>query len=224
MLVVPSLFLLCPVWSSAPFSLFLFFSGAGETQTLFGDWDSLCVSPTWPRTMSLIRTPCSTSSPRFRTCSCFFCFFRRRRRSLVWWWSVAFCLVSLCLGGVFLGLVLAALFCTHMYCDHVRETGQKDKTSFAPLGIIVMIIFGEKGEDRFPACLPDTQIRSHPPHPLPAECCKGQPRKGVGDNIVRQPYCHTLSGTSVGFSPFSKGGEMLSVFFILCFSCLVRCL
>ena len=56
-----------------------------------------------------------------------------------------------------------------------------------------MIIFGEKGEDRFPACLPDTQIRSHPPHPLPAECCKGQPRKGVGDNNVRQPYCHTVS-------------------------------
>ena len=55
----------------------------------------------------------------------------------------------------------------------------------------------------------------HSPHPLPAECCKGQPRKGVGDDATRQPYCHTLSGVCVcvfDFSLFSKG-EMLSVFF-----------
>ena len=31
-----------------------------------------------------------------------------------------------------------------------------------------------------------------PPHPLPAERCKGQPRKGVGEDGPRQPYCHTL--------------------------------
>ena len=42
----------------------------------------------------------------------------------------------------------------------------------------------------------------------------------VRSPFFRQPYCHTLSGR---FSPFSKG-EMLSVFFILCFLCLVRCL
>ena len=45
---------------------------------------------------------------------------------------------------------------------------------------------------------------------------------GVGDRIGRQPYCHTLVGTSICFSPFLKG-EMLSVFFFLCFLCLVRC-
>ena len=44
----------------------------GKTQTPFGVWDSPCVSPTWPRTMSSIRTPCSPSSPRFRTRSCVF--------------------------------------------------------------------------------------------------------------------------------------------------------
>ena len=42
-------------------------------------------------------------------------------------------------------------------------------------------------------CLPDTQIRSHPPHPLPAERRKIRPRKGVGDDNARQPYCHTIS-------------------------------
>ena len=36
MFVVPSLSLLCWVFSTAPLSLFLFLSGAGETQTLLG--------------------------------------------------------------------------------------------------------------------------------------------------------------------------------------------
>ena len=52
-----------------------------------------------------------------------------------------------------------------------------------------------------------------PPHPLPAERCKGQPRKGVGEDWSRQPYCHTLLGLNV----CSPEGEMLSVFFTLCF-------
>ena len=32
----------------------------------------------------------------------------------------------------------------------------------------------------------------HSPHPLPVERCNGQPRKGVGDRIGRQPYCHAV--------------------------------
>ena len=42
----------------------------------------------------------------------------------------------------------------------------------------------------------------------------------MGDDTARQPYCHTNSCTSF----CSPKGEMLSVFFFLCFSCLVRCL
>ena len=61
-----------------------------------------------------------------------------------------------------------------------------------------------------------------PLYPLPAERCKGQPRKGVGDNLgTATVLSHHCLGTSVCFSPFSKG-EMLSFFF---FSfCVFRCL
>ena len=38
-----------------------------------------------------------------------------------------------------------------------------------------------------------THRMASPPHPLPAERCKGQPRKGVGEDGARQPYCHTMS-------------------------------
>ena len=61
------------------------------------------------------------------------------------------------------------------------------------------------------------------PHPLPAESCRGQPRKGVGEVGARQPYCHTMSGTCIRFLPLFEAGNAVP-FFFLCFSCLVRCL
>ena len=71
------LFFLSSCWDVCRRRFFLFFSlsGAGETQTPCGVWDSPCVSSTWPRTTSSTRTPCSTSSPRFRSRSCFVFFF-----------------------------------------------------------------------------------------------------------------------------------------------------
>ena len=43
---------------------FLSFSGAGETQTPFGVWDSPCVSSSWPRTTCSTRTSSPSPSPR----------------------------------------------------------------------------------------------------------------------------------------------------------------
>ena len=69
-----------------------------------------CVSASWPRSSSWIRTPCSASTPRLRPRTCVF-FFPRRRRSLVWWWLVLVCLVSVWVGCVGLGGLHFCLAC-----------------------------------------------------------------------------------------------------------------
>ena len=80
------LFFSCLVLSSTPclsLSLCLSLSGAGETQT-FLVWVSPCVSSTWTRSSTSIRTSSPTPTPRFRSRSCFFfVFFRRRSRWVV---------------------------------------------------------------------------------------------------------------------------------------------
>ena len=45
-----------------------------------------------------------------------------------------------------------------------------------------------------------------PPPPPPPSCrsCKGQPRKGVGEDRARQPYCHTLLGLIFCVPPRGK--------------------
>ena len=53
-------------------SLSFSFSQVLGKPKFWGVWDSPCVSPTWPRTTSSTRTPCSTSSPRFRLRTWFF--------------------------------------------------------------------------------------------------------------------------------------------------------
>ena len=124
MFAVPSFsFSGCSVFSSAPFfslsfSLSLSLSGAGETQTFSGVWDSPCVlfivaadSP------SSTRTPCSTTTPRSGSRACLFFFFLRRRRSRVWWWLFSVCLVSVVWGCVCRVLVFASVLvgcCMHM--------------------------------------------------------------------------------------------------------------
>ena len=90
------------------------------------------------------------------------------------------------------------------------------ETIISPLPFIIMVTFSGAWASHGGPIGTAYQIRGRSPHPLPAERCKGQPRKGVGDRIGRQPYCHTLVGTSICFSPFLKG-EMLSFFFFLCF-------
>ena len=64
-------------------------------------------------------------------------------------------------------------------------------------------------------CLPrHTDSVSPPPHPLPAERCKGQPRKGVGEDRIWQPYCHTVSALEC---LFPQGGNAVR-FFLFVFS------
>ena len=83
------------VCSSTPcvFSLSLSLSGAGEPQT-FLVWGSPCVSSTWTRSPTSIRTSSSSLSPRHRSRTCFFFFSRRRRSFSVW------CFPRSCLVGV----------------------------------------------------------------------------------------------------------------------------
>ena len=57
------------------FSLFLFLSGAGEPQTPFGVWGSPCVSSSWTRTPTSIRTSCSAPLARSCPAPAFFFFF-----------------------------------------------------------------------------------------------------------------------------------------------------
>ena len=152
----------------------------------FGVWDSPCVSPTWPRTTSSTRTPCSTSSPRFRSRSCFFFVAAvvGRWYGCGWWRCVCFRLV-----GWFFGAACPVALHARRFQVGFRGVGRLD-ISRPILDCDNGCLFGACGwGPRSRASLAPT--RSHP-HPLPAERCKGQPRKGVGDNIGRQPYCHTV--------------------------------
>ena len=59
------------------------------------------------------------------------------------------------------------------------------------------------------------QIRGRSPHPLPAECCRGQPSKGVGDNPTRQPYCHTVSAQECLFPQGGSAARFLFFFSVV---------
>ena len=78
---------------------FLSFSGAGETQTPFGVWDSPCVSSSWPRSPTLTRTPSSAPTPRSGSCACFFFLSSSSFAGMV---VVGLGLSGLCLVGGFL--------------------------------------------------------------------------------------------------------------------------
>ena len=81
--------------------VFLFLSGAGETQTLFGVWVSPCDSSFWTRTTCSTRTPCSSLSPRSPPRLVFFFLFRRRSAWVIFGCG-SLCLVCLfvCLSAV----------------------------------------------------------------------------------------------------------------------------
>ena len=100
----------CSVVSSAPFSLFLSFSGAGETQTPFRGFGIPLVSLLRGRALRLRPVRLARLLPLGQAPAPVFFFFLRRRRSLFWWWLVSVCLVSLCLG------VCVSGFCFSLRC------------------------------------------------------------------------------------------------------------
>ena len=167
----------------AVLSSFLFLSGAGETQTFL--WVCPCVL--FFVHADSIFNPYAFIYPWVRLQPLFFFSFRRRL-SLVWRWSVAF-VWSLSSWGVFAGFVLSASSCLHMLC--IREIDGGSVTIVTPL-IIFMVVFWGLGWGPMTRMPPWRAELVSPPHPLPAECCKGRPRKGVGDSIRRQPYCHAM--------------------------------
>ena len=135
------------------------------------------------------------------------------------------CLFSVWLGGF---LLVVSFFCggafpvaLHARCclDRVRR-GRETRHLPPHFLIIIMVVFWGLRVGTDILCVAPQRgnalIRSHPPHPLPAECCKGEPRKRVGDNRQRQSYCHTLLGTSVCFSPFLNEGGNAVRFFSFC--------
>ena len=71
---VPSLFLLFGTFADDVFFLSFSLSGAGETQTPCGVWVSPCVSSSWTRTPTSIRTLSSSPSPRSCPAPVFFFF------------------------------------------------------------------------------------------------------------------------------------------------------
>ena len=105
--------------------------------------------------------------------------------------------VGLVVGIVAVGCVLVRVFfrfvvvgcCLHARCImHPFFLG-----GISPLPVIIMVItFGSRASHGVPMGMA-YQIRGRPPHPLPAERRKERPRKGVGDDNARQPYCHTNS-------------------------------
>ena len=172
----------CLVGSSATFFLFLFLSGAGETQTPFGVWVSPCDSSSWTRSTSSTRTPSSAPTPRLCPAPVFFIFFLFRRRSsfrLGCSWIGVVGLVFLVVG------CLLVCFCMQWKMLVGRFKRGRETRHLPPHFLIAIVIVFFRGL-RVGTDIPcvaqrgNTPNRSHPPHPLPAERCKAQPRKGVG--------------------------------------------
>ena len=194
MFVSPLSFLLFTSVCRRRFSLFLFSLSLsqvlGKPKPISGLGFPLClfilatISLFNPH--ALLHTYIKVTAPRL-----FFFFSSRRRRLLVWWlalWRLVaflfgFFFFSVCGGG----LLLACKMYNAQFFLGGRET------IISPLPVIIMvIIFGSRASHGVPMGIA-YQIRGRPPHPLPAERRKERPRKGVGDNIARQPYCHTNS-------------------------------
>ena len=160
----------------------LFLSGAGETQT-----------PVWGFGVPLVffhpghalRLQSVPLAPHLHLGHApATVFFFRRRRSRVWWF------VSVCLWGV--GMVGCFGFggSLHALLLHLSEKRGSQTIIWRPNYHHDCVLGYECG----PASRGSSESPSglHSPHPLPAECCKGQPRKGVGEDDTRQPYCHTM--------------------------------
>ena len=164
------LFFFCLVgFVDAVFSLLFSFSQAlGKPKR-----GSPCVSPLRPSTTTSIRSSSFSPSPRFPPRLVFY-FSRRRSRgcfSGVFLIALSVCLV-VCVG--FFGLFLC------IACKMYNAQS-----------------FWREGDNHLPPpfhCHGDC-FWGLGSHPLPAECCKRQPRKGVGDRIGQQPYCPSHTHT-----------------------------
>ena len=183
----------------------------GNPNPLRGVWGSPCVSASWPRSSSWIRTPCSASTPRLRPRTCVFFFFRVVVVRWLCGGRSRFCSVSLGLA-----VCVVVFFFLHAHVMLLQEIRGSQTIIWRPYYYYHHVL--GQSENPHPVAPPEPLSGLHSPHPLPVERCKGQPRKGVGDRIGRQAYCHTLLGTSICFLPLLKG-EMLSVFFHFVFFC-----
>ena len=115
-------------------------------------------------------------------------FFLSRRRSRGCFSGVFLVALSVCL------VVCVGFFggssALHARCIMHSLFGGRE-TIISPLPFIIMVTVSGAWASHGGPIGTAYQIRGRSPHPLPAECCKGQPRKGVGDRIGQQPYCHT---------------------------------
>ena len=217
MFACPLSFFVCLVWLSTTFSLFLSLSGAGETQTPVGVWVSPSVSSSWTRTSSSTRTPCSSRSPRSSPAPVFFFFFST---ALAW---VFFGCGSRCLGclsvclvclSVCLSVCLPVHVCIACKTSNPPLLWREGDNHLPPPGHYHCHFLGIGVRTEVP-CIPCTDSVSPPPPPPSCRSCKGQPRKGVGEDRARQPYCHTLWGL-IFLLP--QGGNAVRFFHFVFFS------
>ena len=184
-----SLSLFCLGCSSSTLSL-LSLSGAGETQTPLGVWGSLCVSSSWPRTAFSTRTSCSTATPRPCPRTSFF-FFRFAGMVVVDLGLFGLSLFGGCF-FFFFGSRFVVGTLLHALVMHWQEIRGSQTIIWRPYYHHDFFL-GRLSENPRPVARLELLSGLRSPHPLPAECCKGQPRKGVGEDRVWQPYCHTLT-------------------------------
>ena len=119
-----------------------------------------------------------------------------------------FFVCSRCL--VLLGCFVRWVSLLHLQCIFLSDSNAlsvlgRREIIISPLPVVIMIMFWVRASHEVPM---GTHAYSDlwSPYPLPAEHCKGQSRKGMGETSYRQLYCHACVAVL---------GEMLSVFFFV---------
>ena len=166
------------------------------------------------------------ASPR----TCLFFFLRRRRSFPVRCPFVLVLSVSVFWVGVFLSLALVSVFLCTLHCttDLGTLSGAGRLDISRPCRFIIIAFFGDKGEERLSRTT-FGQVRAgpftpvHTPPPFQQNAIKDGPGRGRGTHWTGNRTVTPCSVLVLDFASCSKG-EMLCVFFILCFLCLVRCL
>ena len=103
----------------------------------------------------------------------------------MWWWVVVFGLSWLC---------WASLPCLFVACKSIMRisfwAGGRGTTIPRPRYMTMIVFLGEERAAESRWVCHTHQIRRRSPYPLPAERCKGQPRKGVGDDYTATVLSH----------------------------------